>query len=356
MSTTLFGKFIANTYQKVLQYDENEDYTGVASFNISELANNNKHTLLNGVGQAVPGIAIDHTDENNGGLFLKNTDKSSGAWGLQIEYGNGSGVDTDPGIQFWRPFGGNYHLFLKNTGTLFVGYQGESSVPQDITGDSLYVKEGIRAGIYNGFANFPQSGRQSNYYVIYDNQILQLGNDDEVFSSGTSYFNTTPSTTLVSFTQSQYCQESLIASTTNLPHVYPLVVMNWIRVGRIVHCSFVTNVTTPNVTKLGESGNLQRIILPIPVTTARGYSGVDSRDPVSEFNAFGSGAVYLNTGGTGENSHYQGSDSSMQSCEVKLGGEGGTTQTQSLYVTVSWNYEGSTGTVTSIRGSFTYPV
>lgn len=146
MSTTLFGKFIANTYQKVLQYDENEDYTGVASFNISELANNNKHTLLNGVGQAVPGIAIDHTDENNGGLFLKNTDKSSGAWGLQIEYGNGSGVDTDPGIQFWRPFGGNYHLFLKNTGTLFVGYQGESSVPSDASGYSLYVKDGVRVG------------------------------------------------------------------------------------------------------------------------------------------------------------------------------------------------------------------
>lgn len=146
MSTTLFGKFIANTYQKVLQYDENENYTNIANFDIADLLDS-KYTLLNGAGQAVSGIAIDHTDKGDGGLFIKETTiDPTGAWGLQHCYGIGAPSNTDPGIQFWRPYEGNFHLFLKNTGTLFVGYRGDSSVPQDVASYSLYVKNGIQVG------------------------------------------------------------------------------------------------------------------------------------------------------------------------------------------------------------------
>jgi hypothetical protein len=147
MSTTLFGKFIANTYQKVLQYDENDQYVTIANFDIADLLDS-KYTLLNGAGQALPGIAIDHTDQGNGGLYIKETiiDPTGSAWGLQHCYGIGAPSNTDPGIQFWRPYEGNFHLFLKNTGNLFVGYKGENSVPVDVATYSLYVKNGIQVG------------------------------------------------------------------------------------------------------------------------------------------------------------------------------------------------------------------
>lgn len=184
MSTTLFGKFIANTYQKVLQYDENENYTTIANFDIADLLDS-KYTLLNGAGQAVPGIAIDHTGQGNGGLFIKETDiDPSGAWGLQQYYGNGAGTDTEPGIQFWRPYEGNYPLFLKNTGTLFVGYKGETSVTTDVPNYNLYVKDGIyitgsNPGIMANEDNFnflmnPSSGSPYHPFIIrrYSMQIL----------------------------------------------------------------------------------------------------------------------------------------------------------------------------------------
>jgi hypothetical protein len=353
MSTSLNGKFIANTFQKVLQYDENDQYTyPVANFDIADLLDS-KYTLLNGAGQALPGIAIDHTDQGNGGLYIKETDiDSTGAWGIQIAKTS----NNEGGLNFWRPFPssdfGNYHLFLKNTRTVFVGYT--QSIPTDVFGTNLYVNQGIRSGIYNGFNGFPNSGRQSNYYTLGGasaNKVLQLGNNDEIFSSGTSLFN--GPNDQISFTQSIYCQESIISGPKTLPYDYPAVRFNWIRVGRVVNCSFwVTNIYSSNY--IGESGNLQRIIIPLPVTTERGYSGSsDSRDPIGDYSAFGSGAAYIiPDNGGGVNNNY-GTDRSMQACEVKLGGHGGE---ENLYVTVSWNYEGSSGVASSIRGSFTYPV
>jgi hypothetical protein len=211
MSTTLFGKFIANTYQKVLQYDENENYTTIANFDIADLLDS-KYTLLNGAGQAVPGIAIDHTGQGNGGLFIKETDiDPSGAWGLQQYYGNGAGPDTEPGIQFWRPYEGNYPLFLKNTGTLFVGYKGETSVTTDVPNYNLYVKDGIyitgsNPGIMANEDNFnflmnPSSGSPYHPFIIRRYSIQISGTlvveKNLVFSFGGTNISTSEWTALV---------------------------------------------------------------------------------------------------------------------------------------------------------------
>jgi hypothetical protein len=211
MSTTLFGKFIANTYQKALQYDENENYTTIANFDIADLLDS-KYTLLNGAGQAVPGIAIDHTGQGNGGLFIKETDiDPSGAWGLQQYYGNGTGPDTEPGIQFWRPYEGNYPLFLKNTGTLFVGYKGETSVTTDVPNYNLYVKDGIyitgsNPGIMANEDNFnflmnPSSGSPYHPFIIRRYSIQISGTlvveKNLVFSFGGTNISTSEWTALV---------------------------------------------------------------------------------------------------------------------------------------------------------------
>ena len=207
MSTTLFGKFIANTYQKVLQYDENDQYVTIANFDIADLLDS-KYTLLNGVGQALPGIAIDHTDQGNGGLYIKETiiDPTGSAWGLQHCYGIGAPSNTDPGIQFWRPYEGNFHLFLKNTGNLFVGYKGETSVTIDVPNYSLYVNNGIyitgsNPGIMANEDNFnflmnPSSGSPYHPFIIrrYSMQILNGANRVEESHLSFSYLGSNIST------------------------------------------------------------------------------------------------------------------------------------------------------------------
>jgi hypothetical protein len=144
--SNLAGNFISNTYQKILQTDKvNGPISSSPTINSVDILGG-KYTVLNGTGQAQAAIVIQDTSSNtNGGLFLQNTGKDPGSvWGIQIEYSGDS--SNTPGLNFWRPSGstnfGNYKLFLKNTGTSFIGYS--SSLPNDVTGYSLYTKGGIR--------------------------------------------------------------------------------------------------------------------------------------------------------------------------------------------------------------------
>jgi len=153
----LTGTFIANTYQKLLQYDNINGSVGTtAVFNIAHAISSSKYNLLNGLGQTMPGFVIDTTGNGNGGLMFKdsNSDPGSllfnlgGLWSIQTyETSNSEG-----GLNFRRPSGvtnpNNAKLFLKNTGSVWVGYQGSGNpvIPTDVANYSLYVKDGIQIG------------------------------------------------------------------------------------------------------------------------------------------------------------------------------------------------------------------
>jgi hypothetical protein len=155
--SNLTGTFIANTYQKLLQYDNINGSVGTtAQFNIADAISSSKYNLLNGLGQTMPGFVIDTTGNGNGGLMFKdsNSDPGSllfnlgGLWSIQtFETSNSEG-----GLNFRRPSGVTYpnnaKLFLKNTGSVWVGYQGSGNpvIPTDVATYSLYVKDGIQVG------------------------------------------------------------------------------------------------------------------------------------------------------------------------------------------------------------------
>ena len=153
--SNLTGTFIANTYQKLLQYDNINGSVGTtAVFNIADAISSSKYNLLNGLGQTMPGFVIDTTGDGDGGLMFKDSNSDPGAlslgglWSIQTyETSNNEG-----GLNFWRPFGvtnpNNAKLFLKNTGSVWVGYQssGAPSIQTDVTSYSLYVKNGIQVG------------------------------------------------------------------------------------------------------------------------------------------------------------------------------------------------------------------
>jgi len=152
--SNLAGNFISNTYQKILQTDSQFGHTGTnVPFTQANLVNTSKHSLLNGSGNKVQVIAIEGSDGGTG-LFLKNTTlDANGAWGLSTLQADVANSNSEAGLSFWRPSpssNSNLHkLFLKNTGTLWVGYQGSSSAPgtgivPDVSGYSLYTKGGIR--------------------------------------------------------------------------------------------------------------------------------------------------------------------------------------------------------------------
>lgn len=141
--SNLTGTFIANTYQKLLQIDNQYGSVGTtAPFNVIDVKNSSRYNLLNGLGQSVGGLVIDQTGVGgfNGGLFLKNT--SSGAnndgqasWTLQTS-GDGS-------LNISRGSFDNYKLFLKQTGSVWIGYNNSSSPVADIAPYKLYVLDGI---------------------------------------------------------------------------------------------------------------------------------------------------------------------------------------------------------------------
>lgn len=158
--SNLTGTFIANTYQKLLQVDSQYGSIGTtAPFVTIDARTTTKYNLLNGLGQSVPYVVIDHTAAPDGSVFLKNTGKDPNSlWGIQIE--NSGDNYGSSGLNFWRPSGsdessGNNYLFLKNTGTTWVGFQSqnifndiiESSTSPLIQGYrgtyTLYVSDGI---------------------------------------------------------------------------------------------------------------------------------------------------------------------------------------------------------------------
>jgi hypothetical protein len=148
MSSDLTGKFIANTYQKLLQVDNDNGSNGnTAPFIIADARLDDKYNLLNGLGENVPYLVVDNTGNGNGSIFLKNTGKDPDSlWGFQIE--DSGDTYGSSGLNFWRPSGsvnpGNKYLFLKNTGTTWVGFQS-----QDIFDDVIeYSSQG--GGTYRG--------------------------------------------------------------------------------------------------------------------------------------------------------------------------------------------------------------
>jgi hypothetical protein len=141
-NSDLTQTFIANTYQKLLQVDNLNGSVGTtAPFDQTVALNTSKYNLLNGLGQSIGGVVIDQTGVSgfNGGLFLKNTSTGAnndgkGSWTLQ--------TSGDGGLNISRNSDDNYLFFLKQSGSAFVGYK-NSTIPADVPGYNLYVKDGI---------------------------------------------------------------------------------------------------------------------------------------------------------------------------------------------------------------------
>ena len=143
MSSNLTGTFIANTYQKLLQVDTDNGSVGsTAPFSATNAKTTSKHNILNGLGQSVGGLVIDQTGVSgfNGGLYLKNTtsganNDSKASWTLQ--------TSGDGGFNISRGGEDNYKLFLKQSGSVWVGYDNSNVPASDVSGYSLYVNNGI---------------------------------------------------------------------------------------------------------------------------------------------------------------------------------------------------------------------
>ena len=348
MSSNLTGTFIANTYQKLLQVDTDNGSVGsTAPFSATNAKTTSKHNILNGLGQSVGGLVIDQTGVSgfNGGLYLKNTtsganNDSKASWTLQ--------TSGDGGFNISRGGEDNYKLFLKQSGSVWVGYDNSNVPASDVSGHNLYVREGIKSGIYSGWEDFPNTGQQSNQYSL-TNKVLQLGNNTEIFTSGVSVFSSNNS---FDNQVSSYCEESSIASTFFLPQLTSDCRIIWMRVGQVVFCSFIVT----NTEYLGESGNVQRAIIPVPVNTSSGYAN-RGNGGFDNFG-FGSAVAYVSPdkqmGGGGRNSNNDGIDNTLEAGEVKMGGSFG--GNQKTYFTISVNYQGSSGDINSWRGTFAYLV
>ena len=150
--SNLTGTFIANTYQKLLQIDNQYGSVGTtATFNVADAVSGSKYTLLNGLGQKVPGFVVDTTGNGNGGIMFKDQNSDPGGlWSIQTYKTS----NNEGGLNFWRPASGgntdvnNAKLFLKNTGSVWIGYEniGAPVIPTDVINYSLYVKNGIQVG------------------------------------------------------------------------------------------------------------------------------------------------------------------------------------------------------------------
>ena len=152
--SNLTGTFIANTYQKLLQVDNVNGASGTGSFTSIDQTNLNstsKFDLLDGLGDTVPYLSVNHGGSPLGGIFLKNSPVETGTWGIQIA-NSGDSLNT-PGLNI-RKLGlnsGEAKLFLKRTGTAWIGYDGgflgtPPGLEDDVLRYSLYVKDGIRVG------------------------------------------------------------------------------------------------------------------------------------------------------------------------------------------------------------------
>jgi hypothetical protein len=155
--SNLTGTFIANTYQKLLQVDSQYGATGSdVAFTQNDLVTTSKYSLLNGLGNKISAIAVE-SGFTGSGIFLKNTTIDPGdAWGISTLQADPFNGNVEVGLSFWRPSPStnpNLHkLFLKNTGTTWIGYEGLSGgspgtgIVSDVATYSLYVKDGIQVG------------------------------------------------------------------------------------------------------------------------------------------------------------------------------------------------------------------
>ena len=214
--SNLTGTFIANTYQRLLQVDSQYGHTGTnVPFTQTNLVTTSKHSLLNGLGNKVQVIAIEG-DIGGTGLFLKNTSLDPlSAWGISTLQADPANSNTEVGLSFWRPSpssDNNLHkLFLKNTGTLWVGYEGPSTgagteIVSDVSGYNLYVRSGIsaidrvRTRNFNNFAEndiYVSSaaigkaflGNNQSYGVIRNQEVVLSGRCTWVANNGATLTN-----------------------------------------------------------------------------------------------------------------------------------------------------------------------
>jgi hypothetical protein len=182
MSSNLTGKFIANTYQKLLQVDNDNGSNGnTANFVGGVVASTENYDLLNGLGEKVPYVVVNHKDNGNGGFFIKNGSTNFDVMGIQFETFN-----NEKGLNFWTPLESNANLFLKNTGSLWVGYRtsGNPDITTDSSGYSLYVKDGIRVGGsgLTGTKAIQMIGENSLIRADYTNNFQILLNSEYPFT------------------------------------------------------------------------------------------------------------------------------------------------------------------------------
>lgn len=198
--SNLTNTYIANTYQKLLQVDSQHSAVGSIPFDNTDVQNaidNDSATILNGLGQKQTAIIIDHDVQyNNGGVFLKNTSFiPGGMWGIQV-----APAGSESGLNFWGvgSIAQNYKLFLKNSGTLWVGYN-DSSVPgTDESGYNLYVREGITSGKRVRTSSYNQNAVK-DLWISYanttggvslgQNEIYGVKKNEQVIIGGYQYIN-----------------------------------------------------------------------------------------------------------------------------------------------------------------------
>lgn len=154
MSSNLTGKFISNTYQRIIQIDSDAG-SNLPTDGSTSTPDTSKFTILNGLGEIKTSVAIDSAGNTNGGLFLKNTNGYNNVFGIQVS-------DTllgEKGLNFFKPISSseklNAGIFLKSTGSVWIGYgkdfinnniEGIPSIPSDVSGVDFYVRRGIEVG------------------------------------------------------------------------------------------------------------------------------------------------------------------------------------------------------------------
>ena len=226
----LTGKFIATTYQKLLQIDNSSniesnsgsfDAANYSNFDIDNNIYNDENSLLDGNGKYQQGFVIDHTQNGNGGIYIKHKIKDSYMWGSQIEVLNGHS-----GLLWWQPWNGN-KLFLKNTGTLWVG---NPNIENDDSEVSLYVKKGIKIGLDNSADSHIKSTKS---------MTIESGISDSNYSSHIILGKTAenqPGPNYMESTSRAYVNPGVNIMQSGCYRDNGKVdLQNWIRVGDVVH-------------------------------------------------------------------------------------------------------------------------
>ena len=381
--SNLTNTFIANTYQKLLQVDNINGSVGTtATFDIADAISSSKYNLLNGLGQTMPGFVIDTTGNGNGGLMFKdsNYDPGGGLWSIQtFETSN-----NEAGLNFWRPSGvtnaANAKLFLKNTGSVWVGYQDSVNptpvIPTDVSGYSLYVKDGIKSferaktkrhhGItstsFEGFtdtatspffvslrpSSYPdwnQAGNSGPFSIgsssLGRTPVLGVTRDDNVILSGYYespgagnnglYFRIINARQIAPWINHGNPNGNFIdiySGGGGGNNQYLSVQMHWQRIGAIVNVAFKVNLAS---TGASQDGSKRYVYIPLPVVPINAYGGYLQHP--TNYNIWGSGVILQDGNGW------------FEGAEVK------TEFAQAPFFRLSW---GNKPDNRDIRGHFSY--